>query len=173
MYKLWLSPDFDPANKVRIGYHNHWNQPYEWDKRATQQSNPITFEAGQIYYVEAIFKERDRHDNGAVAWQRPGIPERAVIDGSFLSPVHDGECTSVAYHLSGLSEQLELGFRLDITFAGQPVDAADLPCGHHYAFDHLTDLDQVIAGMGLNYFGARCYDAEIGLWIAVDRKREA
>ena len=172
MCELWLSPDFDPGNKVKIAYHDGWTNSQEWEKYGSQQSTPITLEAGEIYYIEAIFKEHDGGDNCAVAWQGPGIPQRAVIDGSFLSPVHDGECTSVAYHLSGLSEEIQAGSRLDITFGGQPVDAADLPCGasgeNQYVFNYDTEVNQVMAGIALNYFGARYYDPEIGYWTSTD-----
>ena len=142
----------------------------------TQESDPITLEAGEIYYIEAIFKEHEGGDNCAVAWQGPGIPNRVVIPGSYLSPVHDGECTTIAYYIDGLNEQVQLGSRLKVEFAAEPIDAGDLPCepggSNQYVFTHETEVDQVIAGMGLNYFGARYYDAEIGLWIAVDPARE-
>ena len=99
-----------------------------------------------------------------------------VIPGSYLSPVHDGECTTISYHLSGLSEQVQLGSRLEVRFTDEPIDAGDMPCEpggfSHYVFNHTTEVDQVIAGMGLNYFGARYYDAEIGRWISTDPAAE-
>ena len=52
---------------------------------------PITLQAGENYYIEAIFKEHEGRDNCAVAWQGQGIPQRGVIPGSCLSPVHGGE----------------------------------------------------------------------------------
>ena len=177
MCELWHSTDFDPANRVRIANHNNWTERYDWDKNETQESVPVTLEAGEIYYIEAIFKEHEGGDNCAVAWQGPGIPNRVVIPGSYLSPVHDGQCSSIAYHVSGLSEQVQRGTRLEISFAGQPADAGDLPCGssgdNQYVFNHNTDVDQeMIAGIHLNYFGARYYDAEVGLWTSTDPVHE-
>lgn len=51
MCELLLSSDFDPANKVRIAYHNHWNEPYDWDKHAARQSNPVTIEGRERHYI--------------------------------------------------------------------------------------------------------------------------
>jgi RHS repeat-associated protein len=95
-----------------------------------------------------------------------------VIPDSCLSPVHDGECSSIAYHVSGLSEQLTLGSRLEITLSGAPVDAADLPCepgaASEYVVNLETELDKAIAGIGLNYFGVRFYDPVTGVWFSTD-----
>ncbi len=83
--ELWLSPDENAVNKVKIAFHTDWTSSQEWTKYVTQESSAITLQAGEKYYIEALMKEGTGGDNLAVAWQGPGI-SRTVINGSFLAP---------------------------------------------------------------------------------------
>ena len=86
-----LSTDDDPANVIRIAWIDGWCDPYDWDN-ATGSNNPdqasaapVTLQAGQKYYIEGGLKEGGGGDGIAVAWQGPGIADRAVIAGDYLS----------------------------------------------------------------------------------------
>ena len=88
---LWLSTDDDPANAVVICGVDGWCGTRQFDGEGgapgtRQKSAPVALEAGQKYYISAIYKEGGGGDNLAVAWQGPDSPERSVIDGAFLSP---------------------------------------------------------------------------------------
>lgn len=82
--QLWLSPNSNPLNRSLIATFEGWTPPDVWDAYPSQQSSPISLEAGQPYYIEFLLKEGEVGDYGAVAWQGPGI-ERAVIAGQYLS----------------------------------------------------------------------------------------
>src|SRR5256885_3081768 len=68
---LYLSTDDQPGHKVQIATVNTWTSSREWTKEPNQQSAPITLQAGQRYYIEALQKEGGGGDNLAVGWQLP------------------------------------------------------------------------------------------------------
>ncbi|MFZ2146404.1 MAG: LamG-like jellyroll fold domain-containing protein [Sedimentisphaerales bacterium] len=86
-----LSTDDDPANVIRIAWIDGWCDPYDWDNTGGSDNPdqasaaPVTLQAGQKYYVEGVLKEGGGGDGIAVAWQGPGIADRAVIAGDYLS----------------------------------------------------------------------------------------
>jgi len=88
-----LSTDDDPANVIRIVWIDGWCDSYDWDNTGGSDNPdqasaaPVTLQAGQKYYIEALLKEGGGGDGVAVAWQGPGIAERAVISGDYLSSV--------------------------------------------------------------------------------------
>jgi len=84
--ELWLSTDDNPLNKVRIANVPGWTGSREWNKFAQQQSVPISLQAGQSYYIEALMKEEGGGDNLAVRWQLPTGTFETPIPGSWLSP---------------------------------------------------------------------------------------
>jgi len=86
--QLWLSTDDDPANIEQVANVAAWTNSREWTKEANQKSNPITLQAGQRYYIEALMKEGTGGDNLAVGWGGPTVGAGpVVIDGKYLSPV--------------------------------------------------------------------------------------
>src|SRR5882672_5679966 len=87
--ELWLSTNDDPDNKVLIASVPAWTNSREWNKYASQKSAPISFVAGQQYYVEALHKEALGGDNVAAGGAKPGESTAApseVIPGAVLSP---------------------------------------------------------------------------------------
>ncbi len=91
--ELWLSTDDDPSNTELIAYVKDsptstegWTNPNEWDKYASQMSEPVSLVAGEKYYIMAIWKEGGGGDNCQVAWEGPRIPDRIIIPGTNLSP---------------------------------------------------------------------------------------
>ena len=88
--ELWLSPNDNSANKMRIALVPGWTNSRQWDKYSTQKSAAINLTQGQRYYVEALQKEGGNADNLAVGWAKPGESTFApseVIPGSVLSPL--------------------------------------------------------------------------------------
>jgi hypothetical protein len=84
--ELWLSTNDNPANKVRIAWHNGWTNSREWGKFASQRSSAISLNAGTRYYIEALMKEGGGGDNLAVAWRLNNSTTPANGDGSFIIP---------------------------------------------------------------------------------------
>lgn len=94
--ELWLSPDEDPSRVQRIAYLDSWVRQDDFDRREEQRSERLFLEAGQRYYLEALSKESRGADYFAVAWRGAGIPDREILDGSYLipylpAPPHVGE----------------------------------------------------------------------------------
>jgi len=82
--ELWLSTDTDPAKAVKIATVNAWTGSREWEKEANQKSAPISLQAGQKYYIQALGKEGTGGDNQAVAWQGGSIATREVISAQYV-----------------------------------------------------------------------------------------
>jgi len=89
--QFWLSTNFDSSNVVMRCEvpGTQWTGDREWAKFPDdQQSNPVTLEAGQKYYVDVLFKEGSGGDGVAVGWGGPGIGEGPeIISGQYISPV--------------------------------------------------------------------------------------
>lgn len=89
--ELYLSTDADPTNKTLIASVTGFTNSQQWNKYASQVSLPITLQAGQRYYIEALHKEGGGGDNLAVGWQLPSGTFERPIPGSRLSPYTDGK----------------------------------------------------------------------------------
>ena len=76
--ELWLSPDLNPANKVRIANVPGYTDSRSWLKYPSQQSGSIALVAGQRYYIEALMKEGTGSDNLAVGADINGVQERPI-----------------------------------------------------------------------------------------------
>ena len=89
---LRLSTDADPANATQICRVPDWTASRVWTGFPEQESEPITLQAGQKYYIEALMKEGGGGDNIAVAWQRPGAGQEVIsgayVDTYALEPLH-------------------------------------------------------------------------------------
>jgi hypothetical protein len=83
--ELWLSTNDEPENVVLVAQENDWTPANTWGS-GTQKSDPISLEAGERYYIEALWKEGDGGDHCQVAWQGAGVPTRTIIQGTNLSP---------------------------------------------------------------------------------------
>ncbi len=89
--ELWLSTDGSVSKARRIASIPRfgWVAPREWSRYPSQRSEPISLQAGQTYYIEALQEQTTVGDNLAVAWQGPGL-EQSVIDGRYLTPCGGG-----------------------------------------------------------------------------------
>jgi len=81
--ELWLSTDADPNNTTMIASVSGWTGSREWENMPSQKSAPVTLQAGQKYYIQALQKDGSGGDNVAVAWQPPE-GTRNVIPGQFV-----------------------------------------------------------------------------------------
>ena len=80
--ELWLSPDANPANKVRIV-----DVPAATGVREfTRTSSSLNLSQGQKYYVELLHKAGTGPDHFSVAWRRPGAADFEVIAADSLVP---------------------------------------------------------------------------------------
>ena len=86
---LWLSPDEDPVDKVKIAQiaftRNRPGDPAPTETHSRQESGPVSLEAGRRYYIEVIHKYGDSQDRLTVNWKRPDGTLEA-IPSEFLSP---------------------------------------------------------------------------------------
>jgi len=58
--ELWLSPDDKSANKQLVAGVQNFTDSREWNKYPDTQNNasaPVSLQAGQPYYIEALMKE--------------------------------------------------------------------------------------------------------------------
>lgn len=88
--ELWLSTDDNPDNRQRIAWTTAATNARQWDKFASQQSNPVVLVQGQRYYIEALHKEGVGSDHMAVGWQLPNGTLERPIQGTRLSPFMGG-----------------------------------------------------------------------------------
>jgi len=79
--ELWLSTDDDPANVQLLAHEPVWGSYNSF----SHITDPIPLVAGEKYYIMAIWKQGADWEHCQAAWKGPGIREREVIQGSFLS----------------------------------------------------------------------------------------
>jgi len=84
--ELWLSTDATEGNKALIAKVSSWTEAQKWNKYAEQKSNPVSLQAGQRYYIEALMKESYGGDHLAVAWGTSPTATPQVIPGTHLTP---------------------------------------------------------------------------------------
>jgi len=80
--ELWLSTDDDPDNVQLLAHELVWGSYNTFSHIA----GPISLVAGEKYYIMAVWKQGPDWEHCQAAWKGPGIREREVINGSYLSP---------------------------------------------------------------------------------------
>lgn len=95
-YTFWISSDDqselrismpdDPFSTITIASVTGYTAKRQWDKYASQKSQPIWMEAGGQYYIEALHKEASGQDHLAVGWQLADGTMERPIPGTRLSP---------------------------------------------------------------------------------------
>jgi hypothetical protein len=103
--ELWLSPDPNPSNRVRIANVRTNTGILEYTKETNQLSAAISLVAGQQYYLEALHKESTSGDGLSVTWRKPGdaaiannanpIPASNFLAYGLLAPAITGQPTNV------------------------------------------------------------------------------
>ncbi len=84
--ELWLSTNDSPNQKVRIAHVPGWTEAQRWTKFPEQKSAPVSLQAGQRYYIEALMKEGNGGDSLAVGWATSPDATPQVIPGANLTP---------------------------------------------------------------------------------------
>ena len=104
--KAWLYVPFTGTYTFKMSSYSHaelWLSTTPGDQTQTQlivnvpierlprndwrySSEPITLEADQSYYIEALWVTTDYGDHCQVAWEGPGIRDIEVIQGGYLEP---------------------------------------------------------------------------------------
>ncbi len=82
---LFVSPDKQPAGKIRVCAVIGWTNEYEITKYPTQQSFQMQLTAGQPYYIELQHKQGGGGNNFGAMWLKPGDGQASVINGKYLS----------------------------------------------------------------------------------------
>jgi hypothetical protein len=104
--QLRLSTSASPGDAQIIAYHNSFSGVDDWERHATQRSEPIELQEGRIYYIEALHKEGGFGDSLAVGWQLPDSTLQRPIPANHFSlpdPCGDGneECDNDGVPNSG------------------------------------------------------------------------
>ncbi|HEY3857380.1 MAG TPA: lamin tail domain-containing protein, partial [Verrucomicrobiae bacterium] len=76
---LFLSASENPTSARLIAQETSWNDSEDWTQYASQQSAPVTLQAGSRYYLEAQMQQGNGGDNLSVRWELP--------DGNFEQPM--------------------------------------------------------------------------------------
>ncbi len=80
--ELWLSPDSDPARKVRIVQVSDATAIRQFSRT----SAPIALQQGEKYYVELLHRAGTGPDHFSVAWLKPGATAFEIIPADSLVP---------------------------------------------------------------------------------------
>lgn len=128
--KLLLSPDMDPNKAELIARVNGYTGVDSW-YNGNQVKTDIELVAGQLYYIEVLHKEGGGGDHMSVAWQGPGMANKARIESDYLLPfsaLYPSTPTVSQLVQSGFDKQgKQLTLMLNI-----PADAAGLPVFIYY-----------------------------------------
>jgi hypothetical protein len=81
-----LSSDDDPAGATVVASVSGYSNYDDWDKYASQQSDPVQLYAGQRYYIEALHKENGGGDHVQVGVALPGGQMERSIPYHRLDP---------------------------------------------------------------------------------------
>jgi hypothetical protein len=124
--ELWLSTDSTAQNKLLIASVAGFTGSREWNKYPDTQNNaqaPVTLQAGQHYYLEALMKEDDGEDNLAVGW---------VLPGQTVDPWADPPCrTREHWRSSRAACSVRWSKRaIDVTITTGPANATSSLGGH-------------------------------------------
>lgn len=96
--ELHLSSSESPSDSQLIASVVGSTNVNQWTKFTSQQSQVVSLEAGQFYYLKALMAEKSGHDLLQVAWQGPDF-DRQIITEEFLHLPLDMQAPSPATHL--------------------------------------------------------------------------
>ena len=82
--ELWLSSSESQFARQKIAWTTSPTGIQQWTQFPTQASAPVTLQAGQKYYIEALMKESTGNDHLEIGWTQPGGSTISIIPGSAL-----------------------------------------------------------------------------------------
>ncbi|WP_035601007.1 Calx-beta domain-containing protein [Haloferula sp. BvORR071] len=83
--RLYLGTGSGSASKVLIASVDGYSNFQAWDSQGTQKSEPVTLQAGKVYWLEAQQREGGGGDHVSVAWSGPAF-SRVSLPASALYP---------------------------------------------------------------------------------------
>lgn len=86
---LWLSSNADPANAVEIASVDGWSDIDQWNKYASQTSQPIELQAGLVYFLRGGHTEGSGGDHIHVQWKTPSADWADITGGVMNSFMPD------------------------------------------------------------------------------------
>lgn len=110
--RLYLGSGEGEGSKQLIASLEGWTNVQQWDKYASQQSNAITLQAGQRYWLEVQNREGSGGDHAEVAWQGPGMAAKTLITaanfgtrvpGATVEPLKAAATYKTAMEIASLS----------------------------------------------------------------------
>jgi len=97
-YTFWTSGDDNNQISIKmpdadtlkvLAYVTGYTYSRGWDWMASQQSAPVSLQAGQMYLVEGLLQEGSGSDCFAVGWQLPDGTMERPIPGNHLIPLYN------------------------------------------------------------------------------------
>ncbi len=116
--QLWLSTNGNPKNRRLIANVKGNTQANQWNKYATQQSEPIFLVAGNQYYIESLMNGGGHLSAG---WKMPDNSLDRPISGEYLSTYKDKQEQTITFF--GIPDKLTN----DPAFTVGAVANSDLP----------------------------------------------
>jgi len=87
--EVWLSTTAEPADAVMIVAEDSWGGSRDWFDRG-QSSDPVALVAGEVYYIEGLYKEGGGGDNLAVGWSLGAdvvvVPTPIPLEAGLVGP---------------------------------------------------------------------------------------
>ena len=148
---LLLSVTDSAADTAVVAFTDDWNSVRQI-RTAAQESEPVTLQAGQRYYIELLHRETAGHDHFAVQWEGPALFEREVIQASFLEPFAAVQTRNEDILVIAGEDQDTYWPRNQLDFLGTVYDMVDGP-------ESLTYLWSKAAGPGSVTFSDPAYPA--------------
>ena len=126
--EFWLSSDADPGHKQRLATCQSWTSgPHDFARYPSQQSVPVSLQAGQQYYVEVLHKQGWGPGYLALAWLRPDGLRQEPIPGSSLIPFAASANSPTASKptlVPPTATATATKARITVTFADAPATAS-------------------------------------------------
>jgi hypothetical protein len=183
-YTFYLSSDEDSqlllgsgpqaASAVQIASVSGYTNPNQWNKFASQTSEPVELVAGQSYYIEALHKESTGADHLQVAWTGPGFSSINIIPAWALEPYDLNEAPAFSAATASFStiERAPSGTVIGSVAATDPEGDLPLyaitstPAPGAFAIDPntgvLTVADPGLMGQGMITMTVSAQDRGIG-----------
>lgn len=102
--ELWLSPDENAKDKVKIASVLDYVPRGVWDAQPSQKSPPVTLKARQPCYFEVLHKQGSGEDHLAVGWQLPDNSLERPIPSTRLAAYDPAVVSQLAQRKQQLAE---------------------------------------------------------------------
>ncbi|MFE8071681.1 PA14 domain-containing protein [Marinobacteraceae bacterium S3BR75-40.1] len=111
--QLWLSSDDTEQNLSKIAEVPGWTKYNEWNKYASQVSDPISLTGGKRYLLRGLLKEAAGSDHLTVAWEGPDFPQEVISSQYLATPSSSPAAPESVTMVQGLAGQYFSGKNFD------------------------------------------------------------